>query len=131
MSVARSAFLAASAAAPVAVLVAPALAAGGGAVLVAAYKTPADPKAFTAYYFGTHAPKAKTLPGLLSYVVSEGAVATPAGPSPYYLMAELRFESMAALNAALASPTGTAVVDDLKNFASAGVDITMFEYRPV
>jgi len=58
-------------------------------------------------------------------------VATPAGPSPYYLMAELRFESMAALNAALASPTGTAVVDDLKNFASAGVDITMFEYRPV
>jgi uncharacterized protein (TIGR02118 family) len=34
------------------------------AKIVALYKEPADPAAFDAYYYSTHVPLAKTLPGL-------------------------------------------------------------------
>ena len=45
------------------------------AQLVALYKTPADTKAFDDYYASTHAPLAKTLPGLRRYEISTGPIA--------------------------------------------------------
>ena len=57
------------------------------AKLVVLYKTPKSTDAFDRYYFATHVPLAKKLPGLKKYDVSKGAVASPAGamaisPSP-------------------------------------------------
>ena len=45
--------------------------------LIALYKTPKDPAAFDRYYFATHAPLAKKIPGLRKYEVSQGGVQVP------------------------------------------------------
>jgi uncharacterized protein (TIGR02118 family) len=95
------------------------------------YKTPRDASAFDRYYFDTHVPIAKKLPGLRKYEVSRGAVATPGGPSNYHLVAILHFDDVAAIQAAFASAEGKAAVADLGNFATGGADIFLFETRDV
>jgi uncharacterized protein (TIGR02118 family) len=101
------------------------------AKLVAMYKKPADVGAFDKYYYSTHTPLAKTIPGLRRLEVSTGAVATPAGASPFHLIATLSFDSMAALQQALGSPEGKATAADLGNFAQAGVDLLIFDTKEV
>ncbi|GAB5094450.1 EthD family reductase [Caballeronia sp. LP006] len=99
------------------------------AQLVALYKNPSDTKAFDDYYASTHAPLAKTLPGLKSYQISTGPVATAQGESPYYLVALLEFESLEAIESALGSPEGQKTAGDLANFAQAGVELLMFDTK--
>jgi uncharacterized protein (TIGR02118 family) len=101
------------------------------ATLIALYKKPADAAAFDAYYHARHVPLAKTVPGLRSYQISQGPIATPAGEAPLHLVALLGFDSMAAIQAALTSPQGAATAADLGNFAQAGVDLLMFDTREV
>ena len=101
------------------------------ATAVALYNRPMDPKAFDAYYISTHLPLAKKLAGLRSYRISAGPIVTPEGPAPYQMAAILTFESMAALQAALMSPAGQAVVADLGNFATGGVKVLLFDDREV
>jgi uncharacterized protein (TIGR02118 family) len=50
------------------------------AQLLVMYKTPKDAAAFNKHYDEKHVPIAKRLPGLRKYEVSQGPVATPAGP---------------------------------------------------
>lgn len=95
------------------------------AKLYAIYQQPADPAAFDHYYFGTHVPLARTIPGLRSYEVTRGDVMGMAGKHAAYLVATLSFDSMAAIVAALASPEGRATAADLAHFAGAGVDVMM------
>jgi uncharacterized protein (TIGR02118 family) len=97
------------------------------AMLVALYKKPADPAAFDAYYTSTHAPLAKKMPGLRSYQVSTGPVLTPQGASALHMVAMLEFDSLAAVQTALASPEAEATVVDLRNFAQAGVEMLIFD----
>ena len=99
--------------------------------LVAIYQQPANPAEFDRYYFKTHAPLAKTLPGLRSYEVTRGDVMGMAGKHGTYLVAILEFDSMAAIAAAMSSPQGQATAADLANFASAGVDVMMGETETV
>jgi uncharacterized protein (TIGR02118 family) len=99
--------------------------------IVVLYKPPKDPAAFDSYYFATHVPIAKRLPGLRKYEVSQGAVASPGGPSGVHLSAILHFDDMAAVQRAFASPEGQATVADVANFATGGVDIFMFDQREV
>ncbi|WP_448172595.1 EthD family reductase [Rhizobacter fulvus] len=101
------------------------------AKLVALYKKPADAAAFDAYYFSTHVPKAKKIPGLKSYEVSDGPVGSAQGESAYHLAAILGFDSLAAIQAAFGSPEGQATAGDLANFAQAGVELLMFDTKPV
>jgi uncharacterized protein (TIGR02118 family) len=95
------------------------------AKLFAIYQQPADPARFDSYYFNTHVPLAKTIPGLRSYEVTRGAVMGMAGRHAVYLVAVLEFDSMESIAAAMASPQGQATAADLANFASAGVDVMM------
>ncbi len=97
--------------------------------LLVMYKTPQDAGAFDRYYVEKHVPCAKRIPGLRNYEVSRGTVGGPAGASGYHLIAILQFDDMAAIQAAVASPEGQAAVADLKNFATGGADIYMFETR--
>ncbi len=90
--------------------------------LLAIYNTPADPAAFDQYYHRTHTPIAKKIPGLRSLRISNGPVQALAGNAPH-LVAILEFDSMADLNAALASPEGQATAADVPNFASGGVTL--------
>lgn len=95
--------------------------------LLALYGHPTDPAAFDQYYAATHIPLAKQLPGLRSYTISRGGVGGPDGKAPYYLVAELNFDSVAAIQAALGSPAGAAAAGDLGKFASGGVTLVWYE----
>lgn len=101
------------------------------AKLVALYKMPADKAAFDSYYFSTHLPIAKKIPGLQAYEVNSSPVETPAGKSPFHLVALLTFDSLEALQQGLASPEGAAAAADLANFAQAGVDLLVFDTKAV
>jgi uncharacterized protein (TIGR02118 family) len=102
-----------------------------GAQVLALYNMPIDPTAFEQYYHGTHIPLAKRMPGLRSYVINKGPLASGDGSSAYYLVALLSFDSMDTLQAAIASPDGQAIVADLPNFATGGVTILTYETQVV
>src|SRR5262244_4596783 len=99
--------------------------------VVVMYKTPKDPVAFDQYYFAAHVPIAHRIPGLRKYEVSQGAVASPGGPSGVHLVAVLHFDDMAAVGRGLTSGEGQAAVADVQNFATGGVDILMYDRREV
>jgi uncharacterized protein (TIGR02118 family) len=90
------------------------------------YNPPANPAAFDKYYHHTHIPLAKTIPGLRSYVISAAPPNALAG-NPIHLVAELTFDSMGDIEAALASPEGQATSGDLANFADGGATILIFD----
>jgi uncharacterized protein (TIGR02118 family) len=98
------------------------------AQLLVLHNAPADPAAFDRYYHKTHIPLAKKIPGLHSYVISDGPVQAPAGTAPH-LIAILQFDSMADLNSALASPEGQAAAADLSNFASGGATLLIHDTK--
>ncbi|MEP9371867.1 EthD family reductase [Mesorhizobium sp. KR1-2] len=101
------------------------------AKLIVMYGTPKDPAAFDRYYFSTHVPLAKKIPGLVRYEVSEGAVLSLTGPAPYHLAAVLEFPSLAAMETALVSPEGRAAAGDIPNFADGGADLFFFDTKEV
>jgi uncharacterized protein (TIGR02118 family) len=101
-----------------------------GAQVLELYNVPADPTAFEQYYHGTHIPIAKRMPGLRSYVINKGPLASVGG-APYYLVAVLSFDSMDAIQAAMRSPEGQAMLADVPNFATGGVTIVMYETETV
>ncbi|HEY5861661.1 MAG TPA: EthD family reductase [Casimicrobiaceae bacterium] len=101
------------------------------AKLIAMYKVPADKAAFDLYYHSTHVPIAKKVPGLRHYEISRGPVVTLDGLAPYHLVAILTFDSVTAIQAALASPEGQATAADLGRFAMAGVDLYILDTTTV
>jgi uncharacterized protein (TIGR02118 family) len=97
--------------------------------VVVLYKAPKDAAAFEKYYVETHVPLAKKMPGLKKFQVSQGPVASPAGPSGVHMVATLTFDNMAAIQKAFGSPEGQAAAGDLSNFATGGVDILLFDSK--
>ncbi|MFE2490509.1 EthD family reductase [Streptomyces mirabilis] len=75
------------------------------------YETPADPAAFDHHYRDIHLPLARRLPGLRRYTIGRDMV-TIRGGEPYYLVAELEWDTMEELRAAFASPEGRATATD-------------------
>jgi uncharacterized protein (TIGR02118 family) len=90
------------------------------------YNAPADPAAFDRYYHEPHIPLARKIPGLRSGVISSGPVQAIGGTAPY-LVVILRFDSLADLKAALASPEGQAAAADLSNFATGGATLLIYD----
>jgi uncharacterized protein (TIGR02118 family) len=101
------------------------------AQVVVMYKTPTDKAAFDKHYVEKHIPLAKKIPGLRKYEVSQGPVATPAGPSGYHLVAVLQWDNLAAIQAAFGSPEGQATVADVQTMATGSADMIMFDSKPV
>jgi uncharacterized protein (TIGR02118 family) len=99
--------------------------------LLVLYKRPTDVAAFDSYYFETHVPIAKQIPGLRKYEVSQGPVATPAGASDVHLIATLHFDDLAAIQHAFSSAEGRAAAKDVQKFATGGVDMLLFENREI
>ncbi len=95
------------------------------------YKTPADGTAFDRYYFETHVPIAKKIPGLRKYEVSQGPVGTPAGLSNVHLVATLHFDDLTAVQHAFSSAEGRAAAKDVQKFATGGVEMLLFESREI
>jgi len=88
--------------------------------LIVLYNTPDDTDAFDAHYREVHTPIVQGYPKLrdLKTCKPDGVGGRP---SPYYLMAEMTFDSDADLQEALQSEAGTASARDLRNFATGGV----------
>ena len=100
------------------------------ATLLVLYHPPTDPAAFDSHYADIHIPLSKQLPGLRSYTINAGSLVSPAGVAPYYLVAELTFDSLSDIQAALGSSAeGQAATADLAKFAQAGVTVLMYETR--
>jgi uncharacterized protein (TIGR02118 family) len=95
--------------------------------LVVLYKTPKDAAAFDRYYFGTHVPIAKKIPGLRKYEISRGPIGTPAGPAGLHMVATLHFDDLKAIQDAFASTQGQAAAADVAKFATGGVDMYFFD----
>jgi uncharacterized protein (TIGR02118 family) len=91
--------------------------------LTVLYGPPTDAAAFDAHYFGTHVAIADALPGLVRNEVSRFSGSADGSPSPYYLQAELYFESQDSLTDALRSEEGQAASADLANFATGTVTL--------
>ena len=78
---------------------------------LALYETPADPAAFDRHYREVHIPLGSRLPGLRRYTVGRD-VAAVRGDTPYYMVAELEWDTLDELRAAFASPEGRATAAD-------------------
>ena len=78
---------------------------------LALYETPADPETFDRHYREIHIPLGRQLPGLRQYTVGRDVTAVRGGP-PYYLVAQLEWDTMDELRAAFASPEGRATAAD-------------------
>jgi uncharacterized protein (TIGR02118 family) len=94
--------------------------------LLALYETPTDPEAFDRHYREVHIPLGRRLPGLRRYTVSRDLAAVRGG-TPYYLVAELEWDTMDELHAAFASPEGrTTAADAARLHELAPVRIMVF-----
>jgi len=74
---------------------------------------------------------AKKIPRLKEYDISTGEVGAPAGPSGIHLVATLYFDSLDAINVALASPQGQAAAGDLASFADGDADLYFLDTKDV
>lgn len=79
---------------------------------------------FRDYWKNTHGPIAAKMPGLKKYVQNH-ALTTEEGEPPIAGIAEVYFDSVEAMQDALASPEGKAALADLGNFTDADATVTV------
>jgi len=89
------------------------------------YETPEDPAAFDKHYNEIHIPLVRQLPGLVSYTVSRNLAALD--KAKYYVIAELDWENMEAMQAAFATEIGMRTAADVPKFAPTGVHRLIYE----
>jgi uncharacterized protein (TIGR02118 family) len=95
--------------------------------LVVAYGPPEDPAAFDEYYANTHAPLAEKIPNLRRFETGK-VLGTPDGSAaPFYFIAELSFDDVDQLQAAMGSSEGQAAGSDVANFATGGATLMIAE----
>jgi uncharacterized protein (TIGR02118 family) len=90
--------------------------------LTVQYSQPADPAAFDSHYFDVHVPLCADLPGLRAASYSKPR-ALGGGAVPY-LVAQLDFEDVDALKAALRSPEMAAVGADAETLDAERIMFT-------
>ncbi len=91
--------------------------------LIALFNRPEDAAAFDAHYRDVHMPIVRRYPGLRSVRLHRLAPLPGPHATPFYLMAEMVFDSSEALDAAIASEAGRESGRDLRNFALGGVQL--------
>jgi len=94
--------------------------------LTALYRKPANPAEFDRYYAEVHTSLVLKMPGLRKLAVSKvkpGVV----GETQYHLIADMYFNDMPALQAALGSPEGKATARDVGNFAKDIIELLVAE----
>ncbi len=97
------------------------------AKILVLYQQPPDPEKFQNYYFNTHIPLARKIPKLRGIKFNKGQAVALTGDAPF-LIAELEFDSMEDLQAAVTSPEGQATAADVPNF-SQGQTILLYETK--
>jgi uncharacterized protein (TIGR02118 family) len=97
------------------------------AKLVALYKQPEDKAAFDEHYYNVHVPVTEKIPGLREIKVTKFTATPMGGEPPYYLMCEMRYDSMEDLQNGLRSEEGKASGKDLMKFAGKLVTLVIGE----
>ncbi len=95
--------------------------------LVALYKHPENKEQFDEHYFNVHTPITKKIPGLKKMKVTKFTGSPMGGESEYYLMCEMYYKDMDALNNGLRSEEGKASGKDLMGFAKGLVTLIIGE----
>jgi len=95
--------------------------------LVVCYGTPQDPADFDQHYTETHVPLVHKIPNLRRFEAGK-VLGTPDGSAaPYYYLAELSFDSVGELQAAMGSEEGQAAGADVGTFATGGATLMIAE----
>jgi uncharacterized protein (TIGR02118 family) len=92
--------------------------------LIVLYPPPSDVAAFERRYRAEHVPMVMKIAGLKKFVAAQ-VVGSPAGASPYQRVAELYFDSMDALQGAVASPGGQAAVAHAMEISTGGPPVVL------
>jgi len=90
---------------------------------------PADPAQFDRYYREIHTPIVQRIPGVRNIRFGRVARTVDGEAAPYYLVSDVYFDDMAALENALASPEMQEAIADVPNFATGGVTIMFCEFE--
>lgn len=93
--------------------------------LIVLYPLPSDVAIFERRYRSEHAPMVvEKIPGLKKFLAAQ-VLGTPSGKAPYQRVAELYFDSMESLRAAMASPGGQATVAHAVEISTGGAPVVM------
>ncbi len=92
------------------------------------YPQPTDTCAFDHHYHEIHLPLAKRLPGLRGYMTSR-STSRVRGEESYYLIAELQWDDMSALQADFGSPLGQELSRDVDQLAQLCPGIQSMVYE--
>ncbi len=95
--------------------------------LTVLYGKPTDPEAFLSYYESTHAPLASKIPDLARFTWGKCLPGADGGDPPYFLIAELVWESMEAMGSAMAGAEGSAAAADMANFSTGSMSTILSE----
>jgi uncharacterized protein (TIGR02118 family) len=94
--------------------------------ILALHKRPDDPEAYERYYLDVHMPLVQRIPGVRNIRWGKVARTADDSPPPYYLVSDVYFDDMGALEAALASPEMAEALDDVEKFVAPGALTIMF-----
>lgn len=93
--------------------------------LIVLYPPPADKATFERRYRQEHAPMVREkIPGLTKFVAAR-VLGAPAGTTPYQRVAELHFESIESLQAAMMSAGGQATVAHAIEISTGGPPVVL------
>ena len=93
--------------------------------LIVVYPVPVDAVTFERRYHTEHVPLVQgKLPGLRKFVAAR-VLGTPTGAAPYQRVAELYFDSLDSLQAAMASAEGQAAVAHAIEISTGGAPVVL------
>jgi uncharacterized protein (TIGR02118 family) len=95
--------------------------------LLVLYTQPEDAEAFDAHYLSVHAPLVEKLPGLLRWESGKAIGPADQGEATYHRIAELYFDDMPALGAAMGGEEGKATAADFQAIAPTGSRMFLVE----
>jgi uncharacterized protein (TIGR02118 family) len=99
--------------------------------ILALHNQPVDTSTYEGYYRDVHMPLVQRIPGVRNIRFGCVLQAADGGPPPYYLVSDVYFDDMAALQKALASPEMAEAFADVPNFATGGATIMFCECEDV
>lgn len=93
--------------------------------LIVLYPPPTDVATFERRYHTEHAPMVmEKIPGVTKFVTAQ-VLGSPFGAAPFQRVVEVHFASMAALQAAMASPGGQATVGHAMEISTGGAPVVL------
>lgn len=93
--------------------------------LTVLYHHPNNVDAFESYYAEKHLPLARNMTGLSRLELTQFTSGPGGTKADFHRMAELYFSSEAQMVETMGSPEGQAVINDLHNFATGGVNVLL------